>query len=210
MPGFADAVVVKLGGSLLEAAEGVVPPIDPLLAAIGRRTGPVIVVPGGGAFADVVRSEQRRLGLSDAVAHTMALHAMAQAGLALIDRAPAGHRLVALHDPAHMQAILAQGFVPVWNPIPFARRAEHLGTDWRVTSDSLAAWLAITLGCRSVVLVKSCGIPEDATADDLSKAGIVDDAFPAIVAKGSVPWQVVHHADRDGLRRALGGAAAKG
>ena len=67
-------VVVKLGGSLLTAA-----PFDSILAEIAAasRTVPLLVVPGGGPFADAVRAADRSLGLGDDAAHWMAILAMA-------------------------------------------------------------------------------------------------------------------------------------
>ena len=70
---------VKLGGSLLEAAE-----LRPWLAALAVLPGaPRVVVPGGGPFADTVRDAQARLGFHDLAAHRMAILAMQQYGLML-------------------------------------------------------------------------------------------------------------------------------
>ena len=78
----AAPIVVKLGGSLLEGDGG---RGRPWLDILARSTVPVVVVPGGGAFADLVRSEQRRLGFSGRTAHRMALVAMHQTALAIVD-----------------------------------------------------------------------------------------------------------------------------
>ena len=49
-------IVVKIGGSLGKADA-----LRSWLAVLARGKGRVVVVPGGGAFADGVREEQRRL-----------------------------------------------------------------------------------------------------------------------------------------------------
>src|SRR5215510_16371000 len=71
----ARVTVVKLGGSYAHAAE-----LKPWLAAIAACAGHVVLVPGGGPFADAVREAQARMGFDDRVAHRMALTAMAQYG----------------------------------------------------------------------------------------------------------------------------------
>src|SRR5262249_34381680 len=48
--------------------------IDAVAAGAGR----VVVVPGGGPFADAVRTAQARMGFDDRAAHRMALLAMDQ------------------------------------------------------------------------------------------------------------------------------------
>src|ERR1700716_3816491 len=68
--------VVKLGGGVLAHVEH----LDAVLATIGiaATSRHLLIVPGGGPFADAVRDVDRRLGLSDAAAHWMAVLAMDQ------------------------------------------------------------------------------------------------------------------------------------
>ena len=73
-----DLTVVKLGGS-----HALSPLLGRWLGAIGRAAGQVVVVPGGGPFADAVRDAQPAMGFDDDAAHDMALMAMAQYGRAL-------------------------------------------------------------------------------------------------------------------------------
>ena len=71
--------IVKIGGSLAAGPAA----LGRWLLALeaGRRR--VVVVPGGGPFADTVRSAQAELGFDDSTAHRMALLAMEQYGMAL-------------------------------------------------------------------------------------------------------------------------------
>ena len=68
--------VVKLGGGLLADAVR----LDAVLARIAAAAPShrLLVVPGGGPFADAVREVDRRLRLSDDAAHWMAVLAMDQ------------------------------------------------------------------------------------------------------------------------------------
>ena len=80
----ARLAIVKLGGS---HANG--PHIKDWLAAIAAEAGAIVIVPGGGPFADAVRSAQASMGYDDSAAHAMALMAMAQFGRALQSLNPA-------------------------------------------------------------------------------------------------------------------------
>ncbi|MFN0316892.1 MAG: aspartate kinase, partial [Burkholderiales bacterium] len=64
--------IVKLGGSLSRA--GTLAQWLAAIAQVGR--GKIIVVPGGGSYADAVRDEQERWRFDDSCAHSMALLAM--------------------------------------------------------------------------------------------------------------------------------------
>ena len=69
--------VIKLGGSLLGSPE-----LAKWLALVAKfGDGKVIIVPGGGIFADAVRASQQLSNTSDALAHHLALLAMDQFGL---------------------------------------------------------------------------------------------------------------------------------
>ena len=177
----ARLAIVKLGGS---HANG--PHIKDWLAAIAAEAGAIVIVPGGGPFADAVRSAQAPMGYDDSAAHAMALMAMAQFGRALMSLNPA------LRMTASRSAILRalkDGKVPVWSPETMARAAA-LPETWALTSDSLAAWLAGALGAGSLVLVKH-GRFESAAIDvrDLVARGVVDPLFPRYVREsGARAW----------------------
>ncbi|WP_114856751.1 aspartate/glutamate/uridylate kinase [Azospirillum brasilense] len=165
--------VVKLGGSLWRAPE--LRRWLEILAAARRLR--VVIVPGGGPFADAVRDAQPALGFGDRAAHRMALLAMEQYGTALADLEP---RLT----PARSLADLRGRPSPtVWMPLPLADSAD-VAESWDVTSDSLAVWLAGALGATCAVLVKSAPLPDAVTpVMQLVTEGIVDPALPDRMAR---------------------------
>lgn len=163
-------IVVKIGGSLAGGAD-----IDGWLDTLSACAGRVVVVPGGGPFADAVRNAQARIGFDDLAAHHMALLAMEQFGRALVSLRPG----FALADSVSAIAgALDMGRVPVWAPLSMAARAPDVPPSWDVTSDSLAAWLAGTLRARRLLMIKHAVPPVPAQARDLVDRGIVDPAFP--------------------------------
>jgi aspartokinase-like uncharacterized kinase len=183
--------VVKLGGSLLR---------DPLLPAWLERiahAGPVAVVPGGGAFADAARAAQAHWRVDDVAAHNMAVLGMAQCAQLLHGIEP---RLALADSVAGVRAQLASGRAAIWLPLDLQRDAADALTRWDVTSDSLAAWLALRLGATELVLVKSCALPANATPAALAADGIVDRAFPAHAeqcARAGIVCRVLNRAEID-------------
>jgi 5-(aminomethyl)-3-furanmethanol phosphate kinase len=173
--------VVKLGGS---HATG--PYLKDWLAAIAAEAGSIVIVPGGGPFADAVRTAQASMGFNDPAAHAMAMMAMTQFGCALRSLNPT--LTLAASRSAILRA-LKDGKVPVWSPGPMARAAA-LPETWDLTSDSLAAWLAGALGAGRLLLLKHGrfeGVAID--AHDLAARGVVDPLFPRYLKdSGARAW----------------------
>lgn len=160
--------VVKLGGSLWNG-----PALRPWLAALAaERARHIVIVPGGGPFADAVRDAQPVLGYGASAAHRMGILGMEQYGLALLDLEP---RL----RPSRTMADLADADgTAVWLPATLSADAD-VEESWDVTSDTLAAWLAERLGAERLVLVKSAPLPPGtADARALARAGIIDPVLP--------------------------------
>jgi dihydroneopterin aldolase len=193
----ARLAIVKLGGS---HATG--PHLKDWLDAIAAEAGSIAIVPGGGPFADVVRTAQASIGYDDRAAHVMAMRAMAQFGCALGSLHPA-MRLAASRSA--ISRALKEGKIPVWSPEAMARAAA-LPESWDLTSDSLAAWLARALGAGSLVLVKH-GRFEGAAIDaqDLVARGIVDPLFPQYLRESGARTWLASAGDSaklaEGLRR---------
>ena len=187
-----QAEVVKLGGSVLSS-----PRLADLLDLLARIGAPLIVVPGGGPFADTVRDIQPQIGLSDAAAHHMAILGMEQTAIALADIEP---RLALCATPAAIASAHVHGRAALWLPASMALSDPDLPTSWDVTSDSLAVWLAIALGAAQLILIKSVAAipaPERWVAD-----GLVDPYFPLISQRftGSVRALTLDDALGNGLR----------
>ena len=138
--------VVKVGGSLGRGTS--LPALGACLAALGRQHR-LLLVPGGGAFADLVREQEPRFGLRPSTAHWMAVLAMDQYGYLLSDLVP-GCGLVRTLDEAEASGPGAAVFLPS----ELLRREDALPRSWSVTSDSIAAWLTQKVGADLLVLLK--------------------------------------------------------
>jgi len=162
--------VLKIGGSLERS-----PLLRAWLEALGALASPVVVVPGGGRFADQVRAAQAAWHFDDGSAHRMALLAMEQFGLLMTALQPALRPAGGERDIA---AALAAGRVPVWMPSAAVLADPAVTPSWSVTSDSLAARLAFTLRAERLILVKSLRLPGGAVpVRQLVAQGVVDAAF---------------------------------
>lgn len=175
-------LVVKVGGSLAETGK-----IAQCLAYVARLGRPVVIVPGGGPFADRVREAQRRDGFSDVEAHRRAILAMHEMARHVL-RLRSG--LVSAETLSGIRAALRRGRIPVWLPWRLCARDETIPRDWSITSDGLAARLAERLGRAPVVLVKSVPALRSARATRLGADGVVDPSFARIVRRAGLSWSV--------------------
>ena len=196
MPPSTAPVVVKLGGSFAFSAM-----LTVWIRVLASCAGRVVIVPGGGPFADAVRTVQRRMGFDDRAAHLMSLLAMEQYGHALI----CYDDLLQPADSVEcIERHLAAQRVPVWMPARMAAAAPDVEPSWKVTSDSLAAWLSGTIGASRLILVKHIGALSGLEqCQDLVAMGIVDEAFPQYLRKAAVSASLVGPADHAILAAAI-------
>lgn len=176
--------VVKVGGSLFDFA-GLPVALDDWLARQGNALP--ILVAGGGDLADAIRVASQRFRLDPVSAHWICVDAMTTSARLLAALLPAAEFLNRYEDvqtrlQRHRSAAL------VFAAGNFLRRIEprlagpKLPEDWTVTSDSIAARLAVALDASELVLMKSCDLGEVRTVRDAAQAGLVDEFFPLAAA----------------------------
>jgi aspartokinase-like uncharacterized kinase len=141
-------VVIKVGGSLGQWGG-----LGKLLDSIEQWKGStnVLVIPGGGVFADLVRAEYRRSRLTERAAHRMAVLAMDQYGLQLCDLASRAAPASSLHQVIE---VIRCGRLPVYLPSRSFARRDPFTPSWGVTSDSIAAYIAGLVKADALLLLK--------------------------------------------------------
>lgn len=190
-----ELTVVKIGGSLLadpgqwQAALEALRIGHQVRAAAGRFER-LLVIPGGGPFADAVRGVYREFQLSESAAHWMAIAAMDQHAFLF---AATGEPFVSVDNVPTIDTIHRRGLVPVFAPHRWLRIFDPLPHSWDVTSDSIAAWVAGQLNAARLVVVKSVGATGPA---------ILDPWFERTLPAG-VSWTIC---DAPGLQAQLAGA----
>jgi aspartokinase-like uncharacterized kinase len=168
--------VVKLGGSLLGWPE---------LAGEFRRwislqpAAADVMIVGGGALVDALRALAREQSLSAERAHWLAVGAMSLTA-ALAANLLADARLVRAVDGLSSSS---PGAVRILDVEQFLRENAEgenpLPCTWDVTSDSIAARVAVAIGAAELVLLKSALPGDRPTLDALAQAGYVDRYFPS-------------------------------
>lgn len=186
--------VIKLGGSLYHNQQ-----LSDCLQNISdfAEHQAVVLVAGGGPFADLVRQAQQDHGFSDKTAHQMAINAMRQFALLLIDLLPDAY-IFSQPD----QSLPANG-LSLWLPDDSQLMTADLPQNWQVTADSLALWLAQKVNASQLILIKSCAVGS-AQISDLSEQGIVDAHFAKLYQRQPLPCSLIQQADiTDGLSRQI-------
>jgi aspartokinase-like uncharacterized kinase len=179
-------IIVKLGGSLSQS--------DVLIKCLNSveknyQGRSVVIVPGGGAFADQVRMAQQRLQFDDKTAHRIAILAMQQMALlikGLKDDFSIARSITDIRKQLHRQKIV------IWSPDIVELDKAAIQASWDITSDSLAAWLAKVISARELVLVKSAIIDASLSLQQLAEQDIVDKGFCDSVRQATFKIQVIN------------------
>jgi 5-(aminomethyl)-3-furanmethanol phosphate kinase len=149
-----DATVIKVGGSLS---------LNPKKLKILCRTlsdisqkQKLIIVPGGGKFADTVRAFDKRFDLSLQSSHQMAILAMDQYGYLLANLVGNSCLVDKLEN---VKKALDSGKLPIFLSSSYFVSADPLPNSWEITSDSIAVYFAGQVGaCRIVLITDVDGI----------------------------------------------------
>jgi aspartokinase-like uncharacterized kinase len=163
-------IVIKLGGSLVSA--------NTLLHCLNRieqqyQDKSVVIVPGGGAFADQVRIAQQHWQFDDYHAHAMALLAMQQMAWLIHGLKPD----FVIADSVRAIKQQREQKIIIWSPELAELNKAGIPASWNITSDSLAAWLAKSLSADELILIKSAVIDKEFGLAELSNRGIIDKGF---------------------------------
>jgi len=135
-------MIIKLGGSLLTKGRE---NVHCLSDYAEKHAISIVIVPGGGPFADVIKKLSDRI--SDDTAHWMAVLAMHQYGLFLADgelEIPLVESIDGLKNAGHICIVL---------PYKILKDDDCLPHTWDVTSDTIAAFVAHKLGEKSFIKV---------------------------------------------------------
>lgn len=206
--------VLKVGGSLAEPPASLKKLCEMLASFVEDQR--ILIVPGGGRFADVVRNFDRTYGLSNSVAHKMAILAMDQFGLFLSDITPNSYVSYSLEKAKNPP----RGTLPIFLPSRFIFRRDPLEHSWDVTSDSIAAYIAGALRARKLVLVTDVDgiftenpkksldakLIEEVSAEQLlgwNKRTSVDKTLPRILLKTKLDCYVVNGRHPERIRAVL-------
>ena len=176
-------IVVKLGGSLIHRSQELVREINDYSIREGEQ---IIIVPGGSVFANTVR----KVNASQEAAHWMAVLAMEQYGYYLAD----GTDVKCVHD---LDAT-GEG-ARILLPYTFLKQNDELPHSWDVTSDTIAAWVALKLNARLIKATDVDGVYIDGElGEELSAASLigkdtcVDAQLPRFLLENKMNCEIVN------------------
>ncbi len=196
--------VAKVGGSLANQPAKLRELLKGLYAQ--SKKCPLLIVPGGGEFADTVRKIDKQFSLSAQASHRMAILAMDQYGIMLADLIPTA---CIVRSIGETQKALTNGNLPIFLPSELLFREDPLENSWDVTSDSIALYLAYRFNAGKVLFLTNVdGIfsenPQGSEPQKLFKKisaaqliafgdrTSVDKALPRLMQRWPIPCYVVN------------------
>jgi 5-(aminomethyl)-3-furanmethanol phosphate kinase len=152
--------VVKIGGSLIKEAPEL---LDRLVKEFGSRNSKsigdaytggelplsILIVPGGGLFANAVRTTDKRYSLGADAAHWMAILGMEQYAFYLWDKSRASATDYIADIPKGVSILFPYRLLKTEDPLPHT---------WEVTSDTIAAWVAKQIEAKFVKVTDVDGL----------------------------------------------------
>lgn len=176
--------VVKVGGSLYD-----LPDLGSRLCRWLREQFagvPLVLVPGGGPSADVIRSLDRCHGLGEEAAHWLALRALTLNAHFLASLLPSAY---VIDEMGEVDRAEDNDRLPVLDVYEFARSDErspdHLLHSWAVTSDAVAARVAVVFQASRLVLLKSTTVPHGLDWTEAGRQEFVDEMFAGVLRGAS-------------------------
>lgn len=181
--------VVKIGGSLMRASPSIIKKLQEYFADDDEHS--ILIVPGGGVFANYIRSISEKCSIGDDASHWMAILSMEQYAYYLIDRTEASSIDNIDELPSGVSVLL---------PYRMLRESDRLPHSWNVTSDTIAAWIARETGSRFVKVTDVDGVMADdivqkwMTAKELSRMGVtcIDSSLPGFLMENTMDCVVVN------------------
>jgi len=142
--------VFKISGKILEDYKNLECTISQLKKLYEDNTlQKIIIIPGGGSYADFIRSIDKKLVLGDDLAHWMAIFSMDYNGKKLNDIFP---DLECINDFKKIQRV--SNIFCIFLPNNYLRKKDELPHSWDVTSDSIAIYIANKLNLNECYLIK--------------------------------------------------------
>jgi hypothetical protein len=141
----------KIGGKILENSNNIKSTFSQLTQLYEEQIlQKIIVIPGGGSFANFVRSLDEALQIGDDLAHWIAIYSMNYNGIMLHRKYPdleSIEKLKTFQDAKQMFCIFL--------PYSFLREDDTLPHNWDVTSDSIALYITNKLKLNQCFLIKN-------------------------------------------------------
>ncbi len=142
--------IFKIGGKILDNFKNLDFTISQLSQLYNDGVlDKIILIPGGGSFANFIRKIYSELKFTEEIAHWMGIISMNYNGLELKNKFP---DLEIIEDFNQLKE-LNKGFT-IFLPYEFLKENDQLPHSWDVTSDSITLFIAEELGLQECFLIK--------------------------------------------------------
>ena len=147
--------LIKIGGSLFP--EKAIKLCEAVIALNDSLEFPkkIVFICGGGMFANKIRDYDRDIHFSDTANHNSAIMCMDIVGTLLADKVKG---LESVKSVDMIDLILKQGKLPLLNPSVLIESHDVLEHSWRVTSDSIAMYIADLIKAKLLIATDVDGI----------------------------------------------------
>jgi len=190
--------VIKIGGSLYTS--DCLKQWLELIASYSKKN--ILIVPGGGPFADQVRSADREYNLDPKHAHSMAVLAMQQYGMLMASLCP---KLKLACKPEEILQLWENDNAVIWEPMEMVQSSCTLDASWQHTSDSIAAWLASNLNIDNLLLIKSSKqVIGESNFNELAEKGCIDANLPDLILENNLKLHLLHKSQLHQIEKMLG------
>jgi len=144
------SIIVKIGGKILENKENLESTIAQFKHICENDiVQKIIIIPGGGTYANFVRKIDEKISIGDELSHWMAIFAMNCNGIELSQK---------YNDIKYFDNLgelkKSNGRIVIFLPYDFINQRDELLHSWDVTSDSITVYIAHQLGLKECFLIK--------------------------------------------------------
>jgi aspartokinase-like uncharacterized kinase len=145
-----NQAIFKIGGKILENSKNIESTISQLTKLYEKNIlQKIILIPGGGSYANFIRKVDDEIKLGDELAHWMATYSMNYNGIELNRKYPELEIIENLKDFQDSKNIFC-----IFLPYNYLRKNDNLPHNWDVTSDSIALYIAVQLHFNKCFLIK--------------------------------------------------------
>ncbi len=142
--------IFKIGGKILEDFDNLKSAISQLKQLYDETLiDKIILIPGGGLFANFIRKIYSELKFTEEIAHWMGIISMNYNGLELNKKFP---HIQVIENYAKLKE--NKKIFCVFLPYEFLKENDKLPHSWEVTSDSISLYIAKELGLNKCFFIK--------------------------------------------------------
>jgi len=150
-------ILVKIGGKILENQNDLFFTINQLRTLVLKKKilNKVIIITGGGSYANFIRLIDKKLNIGDDLAHWEAILAMDWNSIKLHTHFPEIPLFLQLSELSdYLKKNSKERQMLIFQSFSFLYKEDVLPHSWKVTSDSIAIHIASKLGLEKCFLIK--------------------------------------------------------